>query len=196
MRQRIMIVLITANLIVGCAPTPQVKDEPLPQLQLVETLETDADRLLDYYAYMIDLQGDSLLREYRIVQKENQANPNDFSRMQLVMLLSSPSAPFRDTKTAHAMLRAWLEDDYYQYSKLRPLALLYDNYLSEVSRQVEVINQTRQDLRQADEASADQSRKLESEREHSKALQEKLDALLEMERNLIERQQMTQPDTP
>lgn len=196
MRQRIMIVLITANLIAGCAPTPQVKDEPLPQLQLVETLETDADRLLDYYAYMIDLQGDPLLREYRIVQKENQANPNDFSRMQLVMLLSSPSAPFRDTKTAHAMLRAWLEDDYYQYSKLRPLALLYDNYLSEVSRQVEVINQTRQDLRQADEASAHQSRKLEAEREHSKALQEKLDALLEMERNLIERQQMTQPDTP
>lgn len=196
MTRQIMITLIAANFVVGCAPTPQQRTEPLPQLQLVETLETDADRLLDYYAYMIDLQGDTLLREYRSVKKEIQTNPNNFNRMQLVMLLSSPSAPFRDTKLAQAMLAEWLQDDYHRYSKLRPLVLLYDNYLSEVSRQNQVISQTREELRQANEASARRSKKLDAELEHSKELQEKLDALLEMERNLIERQQVNQPDKP
>jgi hypothetical protein len=196
MRRRIFIALIAASCVAGCAPTPKKPEEPIPQLQLVETLETDADRLLDYYAYMINLQGDTLLREYRNVKKENEENPNDFNNMQLIMLLSSPSAPFRNTQRAHAMLEQWLRDDYHRYSKLRPLALLFDNYLSEMSRQSVVINQTRKDLRQSKEDAARQARELGAAQEHSKELQEKLDALMEMERNLIERQQVTQPDKP
>jgi len=189
-------VLIAASCIAGCAPTPQKPTEPIPQLQLVETLETDADRLLDYYAYMINLQGDTLLREYRNVKKENETNPNDFNNMQLIMLLSSPSAPFRNTQRAQAMLEQWLQNDYHRYSKLRPLAQLFDNYLSEMTRQTVVINQTRKDLRQSKEDAARLARELGAAQEHSKELQEKLDALMEMERNLIERQQVTQPDKP
>lgn len=196
MSRRIIIALIAANLVASCAPAPQKPTEPIPQLQLVETLETDADRLLDYYAYMINLQGDTLLREYRQVKKQNQQNPNNFNRMQLIMLLSSPSAPFRNNELAHAMLKAWLQDDYYRYSKLRPLALLYDNYLSELDRKTTVLNQTRKDLRQSKEVTARQSQELGAAKEHSKELQEKLDALMEMEKNLIERQQVTQPDKP
>ena len=188
--------LICASFAAGCAPTPQKPTEPIPQLQLVETLETDADRLLDYYAYMINLQGDTLLREYRLVKKDNQVHPDDFNRMQLIMLLSSPSAPFRNNEDAHAMLKAWLQDDYHRYSKLRPLALLYDNYLTEAIRQTKLINQTRKDLRQSKEESARQSRELSAAQEHSKELQEKLVAIMEMEKNLIERQQVTQPDKP
>lgn len=196
MIKRITILLTATILVAGCAPTPQRPTEPIPQLQLVETLETDADRLLDYYAYMINLQGDTLLREYRHVKKANGENPNDFNRMQLIMLLSSPSAPFRNNELAQTMLKDWLQDDYHRYSKLRPLALLYDNYLSELGRQTRVINQTRKDLRQSKEASARQSKELGAAQEHSKELQEKLDALMEMEKNLIERQQVTQPDKP
>ena len=196
MSRRIIIALIAANLVASCAPAPQKPTEPIPQLQLVETLETDADRLLDYYAYMINLQGDTLLREYRQVKKQNQQNPNNFNRMQLIMLLSSPSAPFRNNELAHAMLKAWLQDDYYRYSKLRPLALLYDNYLSELDRKTTVLNQTRKDLRQSKEVTARQSQELGAAKEHSKELQEKLNALMEMEKNLIERQQVTQPDKP
>ena len=196
MSRIIITTLIAANLVAGCAPAPQKPTEPIPQLQLVETLETDADRLLDYYAYMINLQGDTLLREYRQVKKQNQQNPNNFNRMQLIMLLSSPSAPFRNNELAHAMLKAWLQDDYYRYSKLRPLALLYDNYLSELDRKTTVLNQTRKDLRQSKEVTARQSQELGAAKEHSKELQEKLDALMEMEKNLIERQQVTQPDKP
>lgn len=196
MIRRILIALIVVGLTAACAPSPTKPTEPIPQLQLVETLETDADRLLDYYAYMINLQGDTLLREYRQVKKQYQENPNNFNRMQLIMLLSSPSAPFRNNELAHAMLRAWLQDDYYRYSKLRPLALLYDNYLAELSRQTTVLNQTRKDLRQTKEEAARQSRELGAAQEHSRELQEKLDALMEMEKNLIERQQVTQPDKP
>ena len=196
MNSGIIILMIALALVAGCAPLPQKPTEPIPQLQLVETLETDADRLLDYYAYMINLQGDTLLREYRQVKKQHQENPNNFNRMQMIMLLSSPSAPFRNNELAHAMLKAWLQDDYYRYSKLRPLALLYDNYLAELSQQTTMLNQARKDLRQNKEDTARLSRELGAAQEHSKELQEKLDALMEMEKNLIERQQVTQPDKP
>ncbi|NIO39853.1 MAG: hypothetical protein GTO41_06465, partial [Burkholderiales bacterium] len=180
----------------GCAPQPRISDTPLPQLQLVETLETDADRLLDYYAYMVELKGDSLLREYRFVEKAHRTDPNDFNRMQLIMLLSSPSASFRNADLAHAMLRDWLKNDYHRYSKLRPLALLYNNYLSETKHREQVLDHATRQLLQVREQNALQSEQLQAQKAHSKELQEKLDALLEMERKLIERNELEQPDTP
>ncbi len=196
MRGRLAIILTMAGLVTGCAPRPQPVTEPLPRLQLVETLETESDRLLDYYAYMIELQGDALLREYHNVQKQNAANPSEFNRMQLVMLLSSPSAPFRDIKLAQSTLREWLNDDYYRYSKLRPLVLLYYNDLSELDRQTEIIDETTDKLRLANELNANRALELEAALANSKELQQKLDALLEMERNLIDRQQINKPETP
>lgn len=188
--------LLMAGMVNACAPTPQPVTEPLPRLQLVETLETESDRLLDYYAYMIELQGDALLREYHNVQRKNAANPTEFNRMQLIMLLSSPSAPFRDIKLAQSMLKEWLNDDYYRYSKLRPLVLLYYNDLSELDRQSEMINETTEKLRLANELNANRTLELEAALANSKELQHKLDALLEMERNLIDRQQINKPETP
>jgi len=196
-----VMVLLAASVATGCAPQPPAADKPLPQLQIVETLETDADRLLNYYAYMAELQGDTLEREYSFVEKAYATDPNEYNQMQLVMLLSSPSASFRNTDRAHAILREWLQDDYYRYSKLRPLAMLYDNYLSEIKKQEALIERTTKDLRrsdkqlrQANERSAEQTQQMEVSQQRSQELQNKLDALLEMERSLIEREQMTQPD--
>ena len=201
MNKRVIMMLLAASVATGCAPRPPVTDEPLPQLQIVETLETDADRLLNYYAYMAELQGDTLQREYDFVQKAYATDPSEYNRMQLIMLLASPRASFRNTDLAYAMVKEWLQDDYYRYSKLRPLAMLYANYLSEIQQQDEVIDQATKDLkqsnkqlRQVNERSAEQAQQIKASKQRSKELQDKLDALLDMERSLIEREQMTQPD--
>jgi peptidoglycan hydrolase CwlO-like protein len=119
------------------------------------------------------------------------------------MLLSSPSASFRDTGLAHTLLKDWLNEQYNAYSKLHPLALLYDNYLAELQRRDEVIERTTDQLRQANdrverqnERISKQKAELATEKERLGQLQEKLDALLEMEKNLIERGQTPQPDIP
>jgi hypothetical protein len=203
MNKRAVMMLLAATVVTGCAPRPPVIDEPLPQLQIVETLETDADRLLNYYAYMTELQGDTLEREYRFVEKAYTDDPNEYNQMQLIMLLASPRASFRNTDLARAMVKEWLQDDYYRDSKLRPLAMLYDNYLSEIKQQNELIDQATKELRQSDkqlrranERTAQQAQQIEASQQRSEELQGKLDALLEMEKSLIEREQITSPDKP
>lgn len=194
MRKNAAITLLAASIAAGCAPQPPLTTEPLPRLQIVETLETDADRLLNYYAYVTELQGETLEREYRYVEKAYSTDPNEYNEMQMIILLASPRASFRDTDLARTMVRRWLQDEYYSYSKLRPLALLYYSYLSELKRQNRVIDQARKSLRQANEQSAQQAEQIKASQQRSKELQDKLDALLEMERSLIEREQITQPD--
>lgn len=194
MRKNAAITLLAASIAAGCAPQPPVTTEPLPRLQIVETLETDADRLLNYYAYVTELQGETLEREYRYVEKVYSTDPNEYNEMQMIMLLASPRASFRDTDLARTMVRRWLQDEYYSYSKLRPLAMLYYSYLSELKRQNRVIDQAKKSLRQANEQSAQQAEQIKASQQRSKELQDKLDALLEMERSLIEREQITQPD--
>ncbi len=194
MRKNAAITLLAASIAAGCAPQPPVTTEPLPRLQIVETLETDADRLLNYYAYVTELQGETLEREYRYVEKVYSTDPNEYNEMQMIMLLASPRASFRDTDLARTMVRRWLQDEYYRYSKLRPLAMLYYSYLSELKRQNRVIDQAKKSLRQANEQSAQQAEQIKASQQRSKELQDKLDALLEMERSLIEREQITQPD--
>lgn len=201
MNKHTAMMLLAVGAISGCAPQPQPTTGPLPQLQIVETLETDADRLLNYYAYISELQGDTLEREYRFVEKTYATEPNEYNHMQLIMLLASPRASFRNTDLAGDMVKDWLQDDYYRYSKLRALAMLYDNYLTEIKRQEDLVDRATKDLRQSDkqlreanERSAEQAQQIKASQQRSKELQNKLDALLEMERSLIEREQLTPPD--
>lgn len=224
MKQRIVqVILLAACITGGCAQLLPVNQEdpggsnggapdtrtsntetpdPLPRKTVIETVETDADRLLDYYGYLTDLKGDKLLQEYERVKGLFAEKPNDVNRMQMVMLMSSQSAPFRDINAARVLLQAWLGYEYNTYSKLWPLALLLDNYLSEIRRleeagmHLEVEFNANADLitRQAQDLER-QTQALKSERKKTKALQKKLDALLEIEMNLINREKDTAPDT-
>jgi septal ring factor EnvC (AmiA/AmiB activator) len=121
--------------------------------------------------------------------------------MQLIILLSSQSATFRDTESANLLLRSWLGNQYNASSKLRPLALLFDNYLSEVRRMdgaivreagllaesADIITRQAEELTNEREKRRDEQRQKQALLKQKQALQKKLDALLEMEMNLIER---------
>ncbi len=196
MRTRIAVAALIACFGAGCVSQPKTPVDRFPQRQVVETVETDADRLLNYYAYMAGLQGDVLLQEFQRVQGAYHSDPSDFHRMQLIMLLSSPSAPFRDTQLAQNLVKAWLGEEYNAYSKLYPLVLLYRNYLAELESRREAIEHAGGELREAraqaqlqNERITQQASEIAAEKQRSTELQEKLDALLEMEKNLIERGQ-------
>ncbi len=191
----IVTALIAGFLVAGCTHKITGVPATIPKKVVIETVETDADRLLDYYSYMSELQGDPLLREYNRVQRLFEEEPNDRNRMQLIMLMSSQSATFRDTNAAKVLLEIWMGDQYNNYSKLRPLAQLFDNYLTEVRRLDDAIARQASMLSKTSERAARQKKALGAEKERTAALQNKLDALLEMEMNLIEREQITTPDT-
>lgn len=193
-RRVIVAALIAGVLAAGCTLKRTGVPATIPQKAVIETVETDADRLLDYYSYMSELQGDPLLREYNRVQRLFDEEPNDRNRMQLIMLLSSQSAPFRDTNAANVLLEIWLGDQYNNYSKLRPLAQLFDTYLTEVRRLDDAIVRQASMLSKTSERATRQKKELGAEKKRTAALQKKLDALLEMEMNLIEREQITSPD--
>ena len=186
--------LLGACLAIACTQKLTGVPATVPRVAVVETVETDADRLLDYYSYMSELQGDTLLREYQRVQRLFNEEPNDRNRMQLIMLLSSQSATFRDTNAAKVLLEIWLDEQYNTYSKLRPLALLFNSYLTEVRRLDDAIGRQAGMLGKTSERAVHQAKELEVEKQKTAALQKKLDALLEMEMNLIEREQITTPD--
>ncbi len=180
-----------------------------PQVEILEPEESDADRLLDYYSYITELRGDPLLREYERTQRLFAEEPGERNRMQLVMLLSSHSAPFRNTNAAKDLLQIWLADESSTHSTLRPLAELFDDYLTEVDRLHVAISRQTGMLSKTSERAARQAQKIDAEKQWSAALQKKikiekartaafqkkLDALLEMEMNLIEREQITNPNT-
>jgi len=197
----IITALTTICFVAGCAQKVTGVPATVPRVEIVETVETDADRLLYYYAYINDLQGDTLVREYQQVKRMFDEDPNDFNRMQLVMLLSSQSATFRDTTAASFLLETWLRNKYNASSKLRPLALLLANYLTEVRRMddamireagtlaesTDIIKSQAQELTDEREKLRNQQRQTQALQKKLNALQKKLDALLEMEMNLIER---------
>lgn len=187
------IVIAASFVAAGCIPQLQPRTtEPPPRVTVIETVETDADRLLDYYAYIVALQGDNLENEYRRASIAFDESPDEFNRMRLVLLLASPSATFRNNERAHALLKQWLDDPYNEYSKLRPLALLYSNHLAEIRRMADSQQQTADKLKKAGEEISRLTHELETEKQRASTLRSKLDALLELEKNLIEREPKNQ----
>ena len=118
---RVIVATLTVlGLGVGCTQNLTKILYPDPQVETIEPEDSDADRLLDYYSYTTELRGDPLLREYERTQRLFAEEPSERNRMQLVMLLSSQSAPFRNTNAAKDLLQIWLGDESSTHSTLRP----------------------------------------------------------------------------
>lgn len=175
---RAWLLFLFITTLVGCATT----DSPRTSrswLAAVNPARSENDRLLDYYRRVTQLKPPEIGREYENVKKVFENQPNDSRRIQLSMLLSMPGTTFRDDTAALALLQSWTRDKRNDESALRPLAAMIQSYL--------------QDLRRTDDALQTQSSKLRDEQRRAEALQQKLEALLEMEMKMIEREQAAQP---
>jgi hypothetical protein len=162
----------------GCA-TGDGSGGHSPWLTAVDAVRSENDRLMDYYSRVVKLKPQDLGREYDNARKEYDQGQSDYRRVRLALLLSLPGTTFRDDAAALALLQGWVKDKRNENSSLRPLASIILSHL--------------QELRRVDDALQSQSSRLRDEQRRADALQQKLEALLEMEMRMIEREQARQP---
>jgi endonuclease III len=93
--------------------------------------------------------------------------------MQVVLLRIMPNAPFRDNAQARDMLSSFLKEPRVRASELQPFALLLHNMLTE--------------QQQKDAEIQAQAQKLKEETKRYDAVKQKLDALIDAERKMLER---------
>lgn len=141
--------------------------------------QADVERMLEYYDRVARLKGNELAKEYELARDQFEKQQTESNRMQLAMLLSLPQAGFHDDTSALGLVQAWTQDRSLAESRMRPLALLLQTHLTESLRLSEALHA--------------QSGKLKDEQRKAEALQQKLEALLEMEMKMIEREQAAQP---
>lgn len=129
----------------------------------------EVDRLLSYFEQIRKLPASELSRENDTARAAFNRTRSDFDRVRLAMVLSVPNTAIADDQRASDLLDPVVKN---QNSSLHGLALLMNTHLQE-------------------------RRRLESGMQHLQqnvqGLQQKLDALMSLERTLIDREQATPP---
>jgi hypothetical protein len=175
-----LLAMALAALLTGCASPGETTPRSERWYEtVVEPLHSDTDRALGFYDRIIRLKGPELAQEYEMARQAFDKNRTELNRVELSMILSLPGTGFRDEQAAMGLLQPFLKDKALEESPLRPLALLMYSHMAE--------------LRRADEALQQQGARAKEEQKRAETLQQKLDALLEMEKKLIEREQTIPP---
>ena len=173
-------IIVLATLLGGCmaATEPSTRRDPWYQA-VVEPMQDDGTRVLRFYENALKLKGAELARELDSTRQEFEKDKSELNRVRLALLLSLPGTGFRDDQAALNLVQPFLNDKRYENSALRPLALVLHTQLSELKR--------------LDEALQQQMAKAKEEQRRADALQQKLEAILDMEMKMIEREQTAPP---
>ena len=185
---RLLLAVVCAPLILAGCPQPQPRPSPPPTASEPAPVQVppsvpeapfsrqpvgDADRAVAYYGYLSTLSAEQLTREYERTQRFYREQYSDLTFMQVVLLRIMPNAPFRDTAQARDMLSSFLKEPRVRASELQPFALLLQNMLTE--------------QQQKDAEIQAQAQRLKEETKRYDAVKQKLDALIDAERKMLER---------
>ena len=196
-RPHVASIVVLATLLGGCmaATEPNTRRDPWYQA-VVEPLQADDARALHFYGNVLKLKGAELARKLESTRQEFEKDKSELNRLQLAMLLSLPGTGFRDDPAALNLVQPFLNDKRHENSALRPLALMFHSQLSEIKR----LDEQRSELKRLEEALQQalqqQAAKTKEEQRRADALQQKLEAILEMEMKMIEREQAAPPKRP
>jgi hypothetical protein len=153
-------------------PAPRVELPPPPAPPAPPRV-SDAERLLNYYDYALNLPPDELALEQERTSRFFGQHRSEFALMQLVLLRCLPGASAKDRAQAQEMLSSHLKESQDGSPELRALGLMLRTLLSD-NQQLEAQLQA-------------QGQKLRDEARRGDELKQKLDALVETERKLLER---------
>lgn len=180
MRQYTASIVVLASLIGGCAVPTEPGTRPDPWYHaVVEPMQDDNTRALRFCEDALKLKGPQLTRALDSTRQDFEKDQSELNRVRLAMLLSLPGTVFRNDQAALDLVQPFLNDKRYENSVLRPLAVMLHSQLSELKR--------------LDEALQQQAAKTREEQRRADALQQKLEAILEMEMKMIEREQAAPP---
>lgn len=153
----------------GEAADQQARLEPEAQPSRVEVpvplLAGDLERLLVYFEQVKKLPAAELGREHDSARAAFTRTRSDFDRMRLAMVFSIPNTALSDDQRAAELLEPVVKS---QNSSLRGLASLMSAHLQERRRLESGMHSLQQNVQ---------------------GLQQKLDALMSLERSLIDREQ-------
>lgn len=154
------------------APAPAVREKV--RERVVETRATsDTDLLLAYYAGIAALPRDQQQREIDRLRRQYDSNGSSYLRMQLVLARLAHNGENREHDKALELLQLQLSSKDDSNAELRALASLLRQLLG--------------DNRQLESSLEVQREKLKEETKKTDALKQKLEALIEAERKLQER---------
>jgi len=190
------IAFCTLFLIAGCVTSPpqrtvappatpaQSLPKPEPE-RIIVNIPSDVDQALKHSEYTSRLRGADLLTEYESVRLQFKTAQDELSRLKLAMMLLIPYASFHDEYASLVLLAPYQQDKNFQTSPLRPFALLVYGIIQDRKRNEEAVRGQLQKVREDHRHTEDLlQQKLKEEHERAEQLQRKLDALLELERNL------------
>lgn len=178
-----VVTAILITLLAGCAGLPS-GNAPVAS----ETHFGDESRevavLLDYHRRVAEMAAADQLREYQVSLAGFERHPGEFQRLRLALLLSLPRVTWRDDVRALQLLDTVVAAPVERVSPRRDLALVLQKFLSERLAQAE-------ELRRSDEAGqklraqlADRQRQVRDEQRKAEELEQKLNALRDIDRRL------------
>lgn len=177
------------------APAPS--SEPPPEIQ--EVID-----LLSYFQRIVALPADELRKEYNAANTVFQRDKSEQQRLRLALLLSVPGASFRDDAKLLGLLEsvAPKSGNGDANSPQRQLAAILQKLNAERVRQIREEQKRaeqlpREDVKRAEELLALNRRlegQLTDEKRRSDELQKKLDALLNIERDIRSRSPQRRPN--
>ncbi len=210
---------IAAGIAAGCAaPGARESERKVAWYDRVPgRWRSDADLVVLFYNRAQNLKPEELAKELDSVKQAFETGKSDIDRMRLALLLSMPNAGFRNDAAAIEVLHPLVQNQRPENTNLRPLAVWLHSGLvrlselkrierqllqateqvNEVQRRAEVLSlqyteKLKEDQRRSEERLQKQAVRLQDEQLRSEALQQKLDAILEMEKNMIQREQTQQ----
>ena len=185
---RLLPIALAVALVAGCAlkppgkpapPTAPVEEvpAPAPPPPVAPPRVSDSERLLYYYEYVLALSPEQVAKEAERNQRFFAQQRSDFTLMQLVLLRTLPAVPSKDRAQAMDTLAQYVKETRGSPSELRPFAVMLNSLLLEQQRQGAEIQS--------------QAAKLKEEVRRYDELKQKLDALVETERKMLERNKET-----
>lgn len=175
-----------AIVLAGCAPTPPRKPAPVaaPPAAVEAPAApapvapppprvSDVERLLTYYTFAMKLPPEQLALEQERTLRFYTQHKSEFSMMQLVLLRCLPGTGPKERSQAQEMLSSYLKDGQEGTPELRAMGSMLRTLLTD-NQQLEAQLQA-------------QGQKLRDEARRGDELKQKLDALVETERKLLER---------
>lgn len=196
--------LVLASL-AGCvmpveqSPAPAPAPEPAPIVVVTAPPNAEAEEVVSLLAYFQRVSGlgaEELRREYNAVNQAFTREKTEAQRLRLALLLSVPGAAYRDDGRLMTLLEASALRSAPVDSPQRELLTLLQRLTAERVRQ---LAQAKDEQRRIETQAKEEQKRLEQqvkdEQRRADELQQKLDALLAIDRELRQRlpQRGTQP---
>jgi hypothetical protein len=161
--QRFFILLITYLILTGCSTilfdSSETRDRHLQM-----------DEVMQYYSGLLDLPADELVAEYYSVREKFVLQGSDEYRIKYTLLLTLPNKKFSNMIIALRVLTAWPQEE---GSNLNGFRLLLMQLITEQQHLKLVADSFHE--------------RLKIKQQRVKILQDRIDAIIEMEKNLMKR---------